>query len=279
MKTLDPDMTAMLRSRVRTLGWAATMTRRDGEVFRYCSGSIDRGIDGETFSASPSFTLSTLTCTAGVGQVDTLDLTVLPSSDMNRADLLAGRWDGCRVEFNQFDWKDLDHGLIPWPTFRVSDTRPKDGVFILNLRDLRVLWKQDYTLMTGKDCQNRLGDARCQVDLSPFTHTFTITSVNSARRQFTASGLAQAADYFTDGTCRLDDGIHAGLDLLVMDHASGGVITLAVPLLQNLEVGMTGTLIAGCLKRLQDCRDKFSNVVNMRAPGLHAPTPEVIAGG
>jgi len=279
MKTLDPDMTAMLRGRVRTLGWAATLTRRDGEVFRYCSGTVDRVIGGQTFTAAPSFTLSTITCTAGVGQVDTLDLTVLPSADMERADLLAGRWDGCRVEFNQFDWKDLSHGLIPWPTYRVSDTKPKDGVFILNLRDLRVLWKQDFTLMTGKDCQNRLGDARCQVDLGPFTHTFTVTSVGAARYQFTASGLAQAADYFTNGTLIWDDGLHADLRMLVKDHATGGVITLAVPMLQNITVGQTGTLIAGCLYRLEDCRNKFDNVLNMRAPGLHAPTPEVVAGG
>lgn len=279
MKTLDADMIAMVRSRVRTLGWAATLTRRDGEVFRYCSGSHDLAIDGEVFTAAPSFTLSSITCTAGVGMVDTLDLTVLPSEDMSRADLLTGRWDGCRVEFNQFNWKDLTHGLIPWPTYRVSDTRPKDGVFILNLRDLRVLWKQDYTLTTGKDCQNRLGDFRCLVDLAPFTHTFTVTSVNSARRQFTASGLAQAADYFTNGSLTWDDGLHAGLPMLVMDHATGGVITLAVPMLQNIEVGMTGTLIAGCLYRLEDCRDKFDNVLNMRAPGVHAPTPEVVAGG
>lgn len=279
MKTLEAGMVTMTRGRVRTLSWAATLTRRDGVVLRYCSGSIDREIGGETYTAAPSFTLSTITCTAGVGMVDTLDLTVLPSADMERADLLAGRWDGCRVEFSQFDWKNLDNGLIPWPTYRVSDTRPKDGVFILNLRDLRVLWKQDYTLMTGKDCQNRLGDSRCLVDLGPFTHTFTVTSVNSARRQFTASGLAQPADYFTNGTLIWDDGLHADLQMLVLDHASGGVITLAVPMLQNIEAGQTGTLIAGCLYRLEDCRDKFDNVLNMRAPGLHAPTPEVVAGG
>jgi uncharacterized phage protein (TIGR02218 family) len=279
MKTLSVAMASHLATRTTQLAWAATFTRRDGVIIRRCSGTRDKVIDGNTYTANSSFSLSGITCSAGTTVVDTLEMTMLPSNAFDKLDFLTGRWWGCRVEFNQFNWNSPTDGFIPWPTYRVADVTPKDGAFVMELRDLRVLWRQDYTLFTGKECQNRLGDYRCLVNLASFTHTFTITSVQASRRRFTASGLAQAADYFTEGICIFDDGAHENLDLLVLDHATGGIITLAVPTVEDIIVGQTGTLIAGCLKRLDDCRVKFNNILNMRAPGVHAPTVEEVLGG
>jgi uncharacterized phage protein (TIGR02218 family) len=278
-KTLLAGMTTMVQGRGRTLAWAVTITRRDGAVLRLCGGTRDKTIDGNVYQARPGFNLSNITCSLGATVVDTLEMTVLPSSSFEKLDFLTGRWWGARFEFNQFDWKTPANGFIPWPTYRVSDVTPKDGAFVLQMRDLRVTWRQDYTLATTKECQNRLGDYRCLVDLPTFTFAFTITTVNSARRVFTASALAQAADYFTEGVAYFDDGPYAGLPLFVLDHATGGVITLAVPLAVDMEVAQTGTLVAGCLKRLEDCRDKFDNVLNMRAPGIHGKTLEQQAEG
>ena len=273
-KTLSAGMQATLATRRTRLAWAATFTRRDATVVRRCGGTRDKTIAGNLDSANPGFALSSITCSLGADVVDTLELTVLPSTSFEKLEFLTGRWFGARVEFNQFDWAVPADGFIAWPTYRVADVRPVDGAFVLQLRDLRMRWRLDWTLYTSKECQNRLGDARCQVNLAPFTVSFTVTSVGSASRVFTDSALAQAADYFTEGLVTFDDGAHGDLPLMVLDHATGGVITLAEPLVADIVVGQTGTIVAGCLKRLEDCRDKFDNVLNMRAPGLHAPTLE-----
>jgi uncharacterized phage protein (TIGR02218 family) len=273
MKTVSANMITALATRRTTLAWSIVFTRPDGVVLRYCGGTRDKTIASNLYSAQPGFTLSSITATAGASVVDTLELTVLPSNDVEKADFLAGRWNGTRCDIAEFDWATPANGTIPWPSYRVADIRPQGAAFVLELRDLRVMWAQDYTLHTGKECQNRLGDTRCAKVLTAFTHTFTVTSVTN-RRVFTCSGLAQAADYFTAGQCTFDDGLHADLPLLVLDHATGGVITLAVPLMADVVIGQTGVLIAGCMKRLADCRDKFSNVLNMRAPGLHGRTLE-----
>jgi uncharacterized phage protein (TIGR02218 family) len=278
MKTVSAGMETMVASPAQTLAWAITLTRRDGQVFRYCSSTRDKTIEGNLYIANPGFTVSNITCSAGPGVVDTLELIFLPSSDFAKADFWAGRWHGTRVEFNQFNWAAPADGFLPWPTYRVSDVESVVGGFKLQLRDLRVLWGQDYTLLTSKSCQNRLGDARCTKDLTAFTYAFEVTAVTSARTVFTIDLTGLAADWFTEGQVIFDDGLHADLSLLVRDHATGGIITLAVPLITDIVVGQTGTIIAGCLKRREDCRDKFDNILNMRAPGLDAQTLEETVG-
>lgn len=279
MKILTAESQAMVAGMGHPLAWAVTMTRPDGEVYRYCSGTRNKTIAGGLYIAHPGFSVSNLTCTEGPDVIDSLELTMYAQNDLQKADFLTGRWNGTRVEFNEFDWSAPDNGLIRWPTYRVSDVEPVAGAFVLELRDLRVLWRQNYTLYTGKECQNRLGDYRCQIDLGAWTLPFEITAIDNARQTFTID-LAEAADWATRGYIVLDAGLHlhSGLKLLVLDHATGGEITLAVPLIADVEIGMTGLVTAGCLMRLEDCRDKFDNILNMRAPGVHAPTVEELVG-
>jgi len=269
-------METMVAGPARTLAWTVTFSRRDGEVFRYTGGTRDATVEGDLYLAQPGFQVSSLTCTLGFS-VDTLELTVFTTDDLTKADFLAGRWTGCRVEFNQRDWADSTNGFIPWPVYRVSNVEPVQGGFVLELRDLRQLMLQDYTRASGKTCINRLGDSRCTKNLDPFTFGFTVTSVAS-RSIFTCSALAQAADYFSNGELTFDDGLHAGLPLLVRAHATGGVITLAVPLIADIEVGQTGTIIAGCLHRFEeDCKTKFDNVLNFGGY-KDAPSTETLVG-
>lgn len=277
MKALSSTMLDHIEGGSTRIGWAAKFTRTDGLVFRYVSGRRTITLDGDSYEGMPGFDISSITCTLGYS-VDTLNLTVLSTDDLMRADFLAGRWWGCVVELSEYCWSIPAAGVIPWPKYRVANVVPIVGGFVLEMRDLRQLLLQDYTLATGKTCQNRLGDSRCGVSLSDYSFTFEVTSVTS-RVQFADSALAQATDYFTMGELRFDTGLHAGLPLLVRQHNTGGVFYLAVPLIEDIVVGQTGTVVAGCLRRLEDCRDKFDNVLNMRAPGLHAPTSQQVAGG
>lgn len=274
--SLSAGMIASLATRQTRLAWCVTLTRRDAQVFRFVSGASDLVVSGDTYSAAPGFVVSSLTCTAGF-EVDTARLTVLTTDDLVKADFLSGRWDGCRVDFNQADWKTPANGFIPWPFYRVSDVRPILGGFELELRDGRQLWRRDYTLSTAKTCSNRLGDARCTINLATYTFPFTVTSVTS-RSQFTASALAQAADYFSEGYLTFDTGFYAGLPLMIVEHDTGGVIKLGESLIDDITIGDTGDITAGCLKRREDCRDKFNNILNMRAPGIDAPTAEELVG-
>lgn len=280
MKSLSADMQTVIASRVLTLDWAVKFTRTDGEVFRYCTSRRAKTLDGEVYEPAPGFDLSSITCSLGY-EVDTLQLTVLTDTALEQADFLAGRWYGCRVEFNQYNWADPTDGFIPWPTYRVANVQRIVGGFVLELRDLRQLLRQDFTLTTGKTCVNRLGDARCQVDVAgSFSYAVTVSSVAS-RLVFTVSGLAQPAGWCVGGTIIFEDGLYAGLALLVSGQTAGGEITLAEGdrIVENVVVGQTATITAGCRRRLNlDCRDKFNNVPNFLG-AKHAPSDNKLAGG
>lgn len=278
MKQLSTGMQATIDSGTLPLAWAIKITRpTDGSVIRFVNGTRDITLEGEAYDSEPNFDLTSITCTLGF-DVDTLEVTVLADTALVQADFLSGRWSGARVEFNQYNWADPSDGFITWPTYRVANVVPIVGGFKLELRDLRQLMRQDYTYSTSKLCQNRLGDARCRVDLYFFTFPFEVTSVTS-RTVFTDSALAQDEGYFTMGEATFDSGVHAGLPLQILRHSTGGIITLARPMIEEITIGQTGTVVAGCRKRDQeDCRIKFDNILNFRGVP-HAPTRNKIAGG
>ena len=278
MKTLSAGNTTTAASGLWPWAWSVRFTRDDGQVFRYTSESQNATISGALYLAAPGFSVSSITSTLGYG-VDTLEMTVLTNNDMVRADFFAGRWHGARVEFNQYDWTTPANGFIPWPVYTVSDVTPLQGGFKIEMRDLRQFLRQDMSLSSGKTCPHRFGvtgDSKCNKSLTSFTHTATVTSVTS-RSIFTCSALAQATDYFTNGKATFTTGLHLALPLLIRAHTTGGIITLAVPLIADITVGQTGVVIAGCLKRkTEDCITKFNNVLNFG--GQDGVTTEELVG-
>ena len=114
-------------------------------------------------------------------------------------------------------------------------------------------------------CPKKFGGqeyAGCKVSLPLITVTGALTSVTS-RSIVLISALAEAADYFAYGTLQLTSGANAGLKPIeVKRHEADGTIEVFEPFYYLPVAGDTYTLIPGCRKRLEDCRDKWSNVIN-----------------
>lgn len=114
-------------------------------------------------------------------------------------------------------------------------------------------------------CQKKFGGQEfggCKKLLAPLTITGTITSVTS-NSVFRDSTRAEIADYFGEGTIAFTSGANAGLKPLeIKTHTADGTLTLHAPCHYPVAVGDAYTLIPGCRKRLEDCRDKWNNVVN-----------------
>ena len=278
MKTLSAGSQASAAAGYWPLAWAIKITRLDSVVLGFTSATRDETISGQLYEAAPGFNLSSVTCTLGF-DVDGGEIDFLTTDDMTRASFLAGRWRGAVLELNEYNWAAPGDGFIPWPKYRLGVAKPTQSGFTVELRDLRQTLLQDMTRAIGPLCPYRLGSTLCTVNVAPFTHAFTITSVQSSS-QFTCSGLAQAADYFTNGEVYFAVGPYASLGrpLWVLGHATGGVITLAVPLYAGTAViGQTGTIVAGCTKRkAEDCGIKFSNIVNFG--GQEGVTPAQVVG-
>lgn len=104
--------------------------------------------------------------------------------------------------------------------------------------------------------------AGCMKALGPLTVTGALSAVTSASIVRDAA-RAEAADYFAAGTLQFTSGANAGLKPLeIKRHEADGTIEVFEPFHYLPVAGDTYTLIPGCRKRLADCRDKWSNVVN-----------------
>jgi uncharacterized phage protein (TIGR02218 family) len=250
----------------KRLSWALEITSRYGQTLRYCGAAKAQVIDGDTYTAVPGMSVSSIASTLGL-EVDNLKATLGDNEDVLQADVLDGLWDGAPYRLFLFNLDTPDE-TVPWHYGTVANIEPKVGAFDIELRDHRQALHQDTTPTHEYGCIYTLGDARCKKDLTAFTFaSVVVTSVTNAYT-FTCSGLAQAADFFTNGRLQFTQGANAnGLSSQIWRrirlHETGGVLTMQLPLIREVAPGDEITIVAGCTHRPdEDCRDKFENKVN-----------------
>lgn len=277
MKVLSPALTAHYQSGSTTVAMALRIERLDGNVYAFTSADHDATIAGDLYLAAPGLEISNLVSTAGF-QVDNMELTVMPDDTLlTRASFIAKLWKGARFELFAYNWADLSMGRNVIKVGWLGETRLGDVTVTVELRSLRQALQQEVGEYTTQTCRNRLGDDRCKVPLLPLIHDGVVAT---APDRYTITGIAQADDYFSEGTLHFATGSNAGVTVKVRNYEDG-VFELATPLPFDAAPGDQITAIAGCRKRLQDCRDRYSNTLNMRAephlPGIDAltayPTP------
>jgi uncharacterized phage protein (TIGR02218 family) len=263
-RTLPSGMAA--QQGAHRLSWGLEIASLYGQTIRYCGAGKDQPIGGNTYTALPGMSVSSIASTLGL-EVDNLKATLGDNEDILQADVIDGLWDGAPYRLFLFNIDDPDE-IEPWHYGTVANIEPRIGAHDIELRDWRQALHQDTTPTHQEGCTYTLGDARCKKDLTAFTFAgVTVTSVTNAYT-FTCSGLAQAAAYFTQGKLRFTSGANAnGLTSQiwrqVRTHATGGVLTMAMALPRTVAPGDVITIVAGCTHRFdEDCVAKFSNGVN-----------------
>lgn len=96
---------------------------------------------------------------------------------------------------------------------------------------------------------------------------FVLESPNAAR----VTPLGSDTGYFDFGLITFTSGANNGRSMEVKSYVPGQ-ITLQLPMPYDVAVGDTYTIVAGCDKSRDTCRDRFNNIANMRAfpflPGI-----------
>lgn len=264
MKTRTPALAAHQAQACTTLAWCWKVTRRDALVFGFTSCDQRLSIDGITYEAASGFTPSALASSADLA-VDNMEVTgLLDSATITEADLLAGLWDGARVEIFEVNWADLSQGRMLLRTGTLGNVSAGRNTFTAELRGLSQALQQPVGRIYAPLCDADLGDARCGVNIAALAVTGALTAVTS-RSAFADSTRAEPADRFGAGLITFTSGACAGLSMEVRDHAAGGAFVLQLPMPRPLAVGDTYTLLPGCRKRrTEDCVGKYANVINFR---------------
>ena len=268
--SIDTDLLAHYQGSATTVAWAIKITRTDAEVFGWTSADKDATISSVDYLSAPGLDVASFATSAGLA-VDNTEITILPDDAIiTRADILAGRWDNAEYVLFRYNWADLTDGIEVRSVGNLGEVQPKSGAYVAELRGLQQYLQQPIGAASTKTCRARLGDSMCGVDLGPWTETGTITGVTS-KQVFTDSSRAEADDYFGEGLLTWTGGLNDGLTQKVKTYASD-TFTLALPMIFDVQVGDTYSVIAGCRKRLdEDCVTKFDNVLNFQGEP-HRPT-------
>lgn len=271
MKSLPSGLATMSGQTVTTWATALKITRPDATVYGFTSADKDvaataLGLAGsETYKANPGLDVTSIVLSAGLN-VDNLELTTLDDGTLfTKADVLAKRWHNSAFVLFRYNWASPADGIDTLLSGVVGEVELRRNTVWAELRGLQQFLQQPVGQASSKTCRNRLGvnngiDSRCSVSLAGFTVTGSVTTATS-NQVFTDSTKAQAAGYFDEGLLTWTSGPSSGLVVRVKTF-TGGVFTLALPMLSPVAVGHTFSVVAGCRKRLaEDCIAKFNNVL------------------
>lgn len=284
MKTLPGGFATHVAGVVTTLAYGLKITRTDAQVFGFTSAREDATISAVTYSASQGLDITDIAISAGLA-VGNLELTTLHDGTVfTTADVLGGVWRNAAFLIFRYNFANLSDGVDNLLAGTLGEVELRENMVVAELRDLRQYLQQPVGDVTSKTCRYRLGSTSanagglCMKSIAgaPWTVSGTLTHVTD-NQTCRDSARAEAADYFGEGSITWTGGNNAGLSAKIKDYAANGTFTLALPMLQTVQVGDTYTAIVGCRKRREeDCRDKFSNALNFGgepdAPGLDVLT-------
>lgn len=266
MKTLDAGLAAHLAGGVTTLCHCWRVARKDGTVLGFTDHDRDLLIDGTTYKAATGFTATAIEDQLGLA-VSNLDVDgALSSTALAEDDLNAGLYDDASVIIMRVNWQDVSQRVVLRSGFLGQVTRG-EAAFSAELRGLAAKLDQSAGRVFQRTCAWELGDSRCQINLGATAHngSGTVASVIS-NFDFTASGVSSfASGIFSRGKIVWATGDNAGLAIEVKAHSQGtpnARLSLFLPMPRPIQAGDTFSITAGCDKRFETCRDRFSNVVN-----------------
>lgn len=263
-KTIAAPLAAHLAQPATTLCRLWRVALKDGTVLGFTDHDQDVAYGGLVYRANSAFTGAAVRTKSGMN-VDDSDVqgfidTLMVSID----DIEAGRYDGASVTMVIVNWASPADGAVIQRVGELGEISHTESGFTAELRGLMQRLSNNIPEITSPGCRAELGDARCTVDLPALAVTASITSLQSARGAFTASGLGQVAGYFRFGRITMTSGANAGQVREVRSHTAGGVLVAALEFPRDLAIGDSFSITPGCDRRLATCIGKFGNVNNFR---------------
>lgn len=262
MQELTTAMQDHLAQEVTTLATCWAITRRDGVSLYFTDHDTDLTVNGDIYSAATGMVPSAVSSQAGLS-VDNLELEGMLSDDaITREALLNGTYDHAELRIFMVDYTNPDAGRLHVKTGWLGEVTLRDGLFVVEVRGITAALQQTIGEVYSATCRANLGDTRCKKDLSSFTVTGAVSSVESIYAFFD-DDRAEETGYFSYGTVTFTSGANDGISMEIRDYCNGR-FSLFLPLPHALAEGDAYSAVAGCDKRFDTCISRFSNAVNFR---------------
>ncbi len=271
-----PDALSVRLGGATTLCHCWRLVLRDGTRLGFTDHDRDLTFDGLTHAAASGLDASEAETALGFAGVGGEIAGALMAAALTEADLAAGRYDGARLETWLVDWL-APEARVLLDIGAVGEASGSDAAFTVEVRSLAQAFDEPRGRLYQPACSADLGDARCGVTLTGPTMRVAVHVVaveSPTYLKLSATGFASG--WFSGGS------LYAGARRLgtIRDHGErDGFAFVAVwnPLSPSPVIGDALTLVAGCDKSFETCRNKFAN--QMRFRGFpHMPGNDVALG-
>ncbi len=280
MRTLPDGLQNHLDTGTTTMCWCWKLTTNDGRTFGFTDHDNDLSFDSLIFEAASGFTGSEVECGLGMA-VDNLDVEgALSSLKLNEQDLFAGVFDNADVEIWQVNWAEPVQRILAKKGNLGEVSRNENG-FSAEIRGLAHHLNQPKGRLFQRGCDTDLGGVRCGVDLDTpaYRQNGTVTTIIENSKVF-VSGLEGFSDgWFSSGRLVFSSGNNLNRASEVKNFqvtAAGIKIELWLQMPEEILVGDSFTVTAGCDKSFDTCKAKFANAVNFQG-FPHMPGNDFVA--
>lgn len=280
MRQIEDAFAAGLAAETTTLCLCWRIQRTDGAVFGATDHDAAITFGGVTYAPSSGLSGAALESASGLAPGRAAAEGVLDAAFITEDDLLAGLWNGARVDVWRVDWRTPDHRVRVW-SGRLAEVVRQGGAFSVELVSLKADLERFIGRVYARGCDARVGDARCGADLEAgaYRGEGVVSAADGVRVE--ADGLGSfASGWFTGGVVSWTTGANAGRSSRAARHvlAGGVVLTLSAQPAYAIAEGDAFVVTAGCDKSFATCQSKFANADAFRGfphmPGVDA----VIAG-
>lgn len=276
MRTTSSNLGNHFTQETTTLCTLWKVTRVDGAVYGFTDASKNLTYLGVTYNAATGHVPSDITTNSSLS-VDNLEVeAILDSSTITEEDIAAGKWDYAEVEIMLVNYLDLTQGHMGQRKGWMGNVRTGRTSFIAELRGMTQKLQQQIGELYSPSCRATLGDTRCKVNLASYTFPGTVDYIYS-NRTFAAVDVTQPNEYFEYGIVTWTSGLNIGLSMEIKTYTVGNIV-LQLPMPYDIGLADTFNIIAGCAKRITDCKDKFNNVVNFRGEPYFPGVDQIYKG-
>jgi len=264
MKTIGASLQTHLASEVATVAICFKITTPSAIILTFTSHTEDVVVSGVRYTSVNGLSPTAIDTTGSLA-VDNLDARgFLHTLGLTNADIHAGKYDGSTLEVFLVNYADTSMGVVKLRKGFLGNMRWGRVSFDAEVRGIMERYTKELCELYTPSCRADLGDARCTVDLTPFTFTGTITSLTN-NRKFKDSSRTEATGYFLGGKLTWTGGLNSGLAMEVKNWTLGSTeFELMLPMPYTVQVGDTYSVHKGCVKTLAMCRDDFNNIENFR---------------
>lgn len=252
-----------------TIARAWMIRRKDGLTLGFTDHDAAINFDGLWFRPDHGMAARALVQGSGLSVDNSEAAGALSDDAISERDILAGRWDAAELKMWEVDWSNVSQRRLTFAG-SLGEVSRSNGEFKAELRGLAEPLNNARGRVFHPRCSARLGDAACKMDLTgaDFQTELAVEGLDDGRVFRFSAFPAFQARWFERGVLRVLNGDAGGLHGAIKNDVSlpggGREIELWQSLGLSTQAGDRVRLTAGCDKRAETCRQKFSNLLNFR---------------